>query len=103
MHLKVQYASSNPILPPKAPGGTFRVKLATAYMENADQVFPVLNENPCKFHVDEDIYDAVLNQDLSAPFRIIPGANPLMEIILEVYTDSYDRLIRGKNLFISDV
>ena len=25
-----------------------------------------------------------------------------MEIIIEVYTESYDRLIRGKNLFITN-
>lgn len=102
MHRQVQFSSSNPILPPKNPGGTFRVKVQTAYLGDADEVFPAINGNPFRFIVDTEEYSAVLNQDLSAPFRIIPWENPVMEIIIEVYTNSYDRLIRGKNLFITN-
>lgn len=102
MHRQVQFAKTNPVLPPTSPWGTFRVKLRTAYLGDADELFDSINGKSFIFGSDTYKFSAVLNQDLTAPFRIIPGDNPFVEIIIEVYTDSYDSIIRGAKLFITN-
>lgn len=102
MHQVVQLHQKNPVLPPKEKGGPFRVRLLTAYLDNADFLFGELNGNSFTFMVDDERYSACLDQELSAPFRIVPGPNPTIEIVIDVYADSYDRLIRGKSFYISN-
>lgn len=102
MHQVVQLHRKNPVLPPKERGGPFRVRLLTAYLENADFLFGALNDNGFTFWVDEHRFSACLNQDLSAPFRIVPGPNPTIEIVIDVYAESYDLLITGKQFYISN-
>lgn len=39
MRQLVQLTKANSVLPPKEKGGPFRVRVLTAYMENADELF----------------------------------------------------------------
>lgn len=49
MHQVVQLHRKNPVLPPKEKGGPFRVRLLTAYLENADFLFGALNDQGFTF------------------------------------------------------
>lgn len=102
MYQLVQLHRKNPVLPPKEKGGPFRVRLLTVYLENADFLFGALNDTSFTFGVDEHRFTACLDQDLSAPFRIVPGPDPTIEIVIDVYTESYDLLINGKVFYISN-
>ena len=63
---------------------------------NADTLFQSTNMKAFQLKVDETVYAACLDGDARAPFKIIPGDNPTMEMALEVYSDSIDAIYRGK-------
>lgn len=65
-------------------------------------LFGALNDQAFTFWCDEHRFSACLNQELSAPFRIVPWTNPVIEITVDVYCDSYDLLIRGKTFYLSN-
>lgn len=92
----VQLAEKNPILLPKS-GNALRIKVQAPYLVNADALFVKINWSAFAIEVDGKEYGCVLNQDLSAPFKIIPWDNPLIELCLEVYCDSVDTFYLGKN------
>lgn len=92
MKVPVQLSSKNPILLPKSGQESIRVKIELPYLNNADALFVLMNQNTFQFEVDLVRFTAVLNQELTAPFKIVPGSAPLIEICLEIYADSVDVL-----------
>lgn len=72
MNLIVSLHTQNAVRPPKEKGGPFRVRLITPYLGNADTLFDDINNESFSLVVDEKTFSAVLNQELAAPFRIIP-------------------------------
>lgn len=96
----VQLAGKNAILLPKGGSTALRVKVELPYLNNADALFNKMNGQPFQIEVDWVKYDCVLNQDLSWPFKILPGDNPLIEICLEIYCDSVDTFYHGESFSI---
>lgn len=97
MKVPVQLSSKNPILLPKSGQESIRVKIELPYLNNADALFVLMNQNTFQFEVDLVRFTAVLNQELTAPFKIVPGSAPLIEICLEIYADSVDVLYHWKS------
>lgn len=95
--MEVQLVPTNPILLPKGGSTALRVKVQAPYLNQADALFVKVNGDAFKIKVDEEEYDCVLNQDLSAPFKLIPWENPLIEMCIEVYCDSVDVFYHWKS------
>lgn len=99
--IQCQLSNTNGVLAPKGASTTYRVKIQIPYLSNADEIFWKMNGTTFVFQVDEHQFDAVLNQDLTAPFKIVPWDNPLLEVMIEVYSDSFDKIYNGKTFILN--
>ncbi len=91
-----ELAEKNPVMPPRMGGWALRVRLVLPYLMNADSLFVSTNQKAFQIKVDDTIYSACLDSEARAPFKIMPGDNPTMEVALEVYSESIDAIYRGK-------